>query len=163
MNKLTLAAALGLSAALSMPTMAQSINANVAVQVVLTPVCVMTTPSAVTVNYTSFQGTNAVSANTQGTFDVKCTTSLPYKVGFTNTALPGTPAITKSVSASADNLQLPYTLDLIGTTSGTGTGTTVIPLRVQATINSGLSGTCAGPGGSNCTGTAETHAVYVVY
>lgn len=159
MKKLILAASLAFATMLSLSAFAAGNDTkNVSVNVSLTPVCTMTTPSAISVPYTSFQGTTAVSGASEGAFTVKCTTSLPYKVGFDSNP---TPAVTKNVAANSNNLQLGYDLDLTGTAAGNGTGTTAINLNVRATIAANQSGTCAS--GAGCTGTAETHAVYVVY
>jgi spore coat protein U-like protein len=157
-KNLIISALSAIAAVVSLGAQAANVNDNVSVNVSLTPVCTMTTPSAISVAYTSFQTGTAVSGAGQGTFTVKCTTNLPYKVGFDAGA---TPAVTKTVAAAANNLQLGYDLDLVGTADGTGTGTTGISLRVRATIGANQSGTCAV--GAGCTGTAENHAVYVVY
>ena len=159
MNKLALAVALGLTALISAPAFAAgSATDNVSVSINLTPICQITTPGALTFNYTSFQSGAATASG--GAFTVKCTTSLPYKVGFTATPLPGTPDLTKPVAAAGANMNLAYDLALSGTTSGTGTGNTAISLSVTGTMAGGQSGTCAT--GAGCTA-SESHAVYIVY
>ena len=155
MKKLALAVVLGLTALVSTPTFAANQTDNVSVSINLTPICQITTPGALTFNYTSFQ--TGAQAATGGAFTIKCTTSLPYKVGFDSTA---TPATTKTVTAAASNLQLGYSLGLSGSTTGTGTGATAISLSVTGSMSSGQSGDCAT--GAGCTA-SENQAVYVVY
>lgn len=154
MKKLVIALLAGLAALVTLPSAAANATDNVTVTINLTPICQITTPGALTFNYTSFAG---AAAATGGAFTIKCTTSLPYKVGFDSTAAPAT---TKTVAAAASNLQLAYDLGLSGTTTGTGTGNTAISLSVTGSMAAGQSGTCAV--GAGCTAN-ETHAVYVVY
>jgi spore coat protein U-like protein len=140
--------------AMSSSFAASPISDNVSVTVNLTSACTMTTPTAINVTYTSF-GPQVASTASEGTFNVKCTNTLPYKVGFTNAT---TPAVTKPVAASANNNQLTYQLSL-ASGSGTGNGSDQAN-RVIATVDPTQSGTCAT---GSCTGTAETHTVYVAY
>lgn len=154
MKKLALAALLGLSAIVTAPAMAANATDNVSVSITLTPKCEITTPTALNFAYTSFQ--TGAAAATGGAFTIKCTTSLPYKLGFDSTA---TPATTKSVAAAATNMQLAYTLGLSAST-GTGTGTTAINVNVTGSMPGNQSGTCATTAG--CT-MSESQAIYVVY
>ena len=155
MNKLIVAAALGFAAlTTSMSSLAASATDNVTVTINLTPVCLITTPGGLTFDYTSF---GSAATATGGAFTVKCTNSLPYKVGFDATAAPAT---TKAVSASASSLDLAYSLGLSGTTTGTGDGTAK-NLSVTGTMGANQSGTCAV--GAGCSSSTEVHAIYVVY
>src|SRR5437588_8526657 len=129
MKKLILAAVLGTFALLGAPSYASNATDNVSVGINLTPICPTRRSSALTFNYTSFQA--GASTASGGAFTIKCTTSLPYKVGFDST---DTPVTTKSVSANASNLQLGYSLGLSGTTTGTGTCTTAISLSVTGSM-----------------------------
>jgi hypothetical protein len=155
MNKLILATMLGAAALVSAPSFAANATDNVSVAINLTPICQITTPGALTFNYQSFQSGAATA--TGGAFTIKCTTSLPYKVGFDSTATPATP---QTVTAAASNLQLGYSLGLSGSTTGTGTGATAISLSVTGSMASGQSGDCAT--GAGCTA-SENQAVFVVY
>ena len=154
MKKLHLAVALAVATLSTIPAFAASATADVPVVINLTPVCQITTPGNLTFTYVSFQ--TGISTGVGGAFTIRCTTSLPYKVGFDATAAP----LTKTVAASAANLQLGYGLGLSGTTTGSGTGLTAIALSVTGTMAAGQSGTCAT--GAGCTAT-ENNAVYVVY
>lgn len=157
MKKLALAAALAVLASLSAPSVfAGSVSENVSVTVNLLSACKMSVPSGITINYTSF-GAAVASTATEGTFTVNCTDGLTYNIGF-DTATP--PATTKAVTAAAANNNLTYTLSLDSST-GTGAGGTVRNHRVIATVAAGQAGgTCAA---ASCSGTAETHTVYVAY
>ncbi|MGE4239680.1 spore coat protein U domain-containing protein [Ramlibacter sp.] len=155
MKHVALAVALGFSALLTAPAFAANETKDVTVTINLTPKCEISTPGALTFAYDSFQ--TGASTATGGAFTVKCTNSLPFKVGFDSTATPST---TKTVAAGASNLQLGYSLGLSGTPTGTGNGTTAVNLSVTGTMGAGQSGTCAT--GTGCTSN-ETHALYVVY
>jgi hypothetical protein len=156
MKKLILVSALGLAAILSGPAQAASDSATVAVTINLTSKCVFGAIAPVVFNYTSFQATAATA--TGGTFNMKCTNNLPYKVGFTNAA---TPATTDAVTDNAVNLA--YTLGLSATT-GTGSGVDQA-YSVTGTMALGQSGNCATLGGActNSAATNKTRTVYVVY
>ena len=155
MKKLILAIAALVTAFSMSSAFAANDNKDLTVTINLAPKCEMTTPNALVFNYTSFAA--ALVNATGGDFTIRCTTDLPYKVGFDATA---TPATTKNVAAAAGNLQLAYDLGLSGTTTGNGTGLTAIDLSVTGTMAANQSGTCANPAG--CTAN-QTHTIYVVY
>ncbi|HSV46031.1 MAG TPA: hypothetical protein VLJ58_09595 [Ramlibacter sp.] len=171
MKRLFLAAALGLAGlVLGSAQAAVTATGTFDVNITLTPKCEINTTNTATgaavshlnLSYTSFQ-----LADTTGStnFGVRCTTSLPYSVSISN------PTQLDSV------LALNYTLNLTnsatyasGSTgsiaSQTGTGLTAQTYYVHATIASGQSGTCAGPGGTTCSNSAaadKTHTVTVTY
>jgi spore coat protein U-like protein len=75
-------------AILASPVQAATDSASVAVTINLTSKCVFGTIAPVVFNYTSFQTTLATA--TGGTFNMKCTNTMPYKIGFTNVATPAT-------------------------------------------------------------------------
>jgi hypothetical protein len=156
MKKLILVSALGLAAILSGPAQAASDSASVNVTINLTSKCVFGTMNAVVFNYTSFQATAATA--TGGTFNMKCTNNLGYKIGFTNTA---NPAATDAVTDDAVNLA--YTLGLSATT-GTGSGVDQA-YTVTGTMALGQSGNCSTVGGActNSAATNKTRTLYVVY
>jgi spore coat protein U-like protein len=153
MKKLILVAALGL-ATLGMNTAnAASANGNFDVTINLTSVCVLGTVAPVAFTYTSF---GAAATGTGGGFNVKCTNSLPFSVGFTNAV---TPAATETVTDAAVNLQ--YQLGLSAAT-GTGTGADVA-FSVTGSMAANQAGTCA-TGTCNNSGSAnKQRTLYVVY
>ena len=156
MKKISLFAVLAsMVLAMSSSFAAGAINDSVNITVTLNSACTMSTPSAISVTYTSFGAAVASTASDGGAFNVKCTNSLPYNIGF-DTATP--PATTKSVAASAANNQLAYQLSLVSS-SGTGNGANQAN-RVIATVTGNQAGTCAT---GTCAGTAEQHTVYVAY
>jgi len=154
MKKLILVSVLGLAAILSGPAQAASDSASVTVTINLTSKCVIGTVAPVVFNYTSFQA--AAATATGGTFNMKCTNTMPYKIGFTNAP---TPVTTDAVTDDAVNLA--YTLGLSATT-GTGSGVDQA-YTVTGTMALGQAGTCLT---ASCTNTAATNKVrtlYVVY
>lgn len=156
MKKLFDSGALALAFILGVPAQAATDSATVTVTINLTSKCVFGTMNAVVFNYTSFQTTAATS--TGGTFNIKCTNTLPYKIGFTNGA---TPATTEVVNDNA--LNLGYTLGL-SATIGTGSGVDQAYI-VSGTMAAAQSGTCAIAGGActNSTATNKTRTIYVAY
>lgn len=154
MKKLILVIALGFSAILSAPAMAANDSATVNVTINLTSKCVFGAIAPVAFTYTSFQA--AASTATGGTFNMKCTNTMPYKIGFTNTA---TPAATDAVTDDAVNLA--YTLGLSATT-GTGTGVDQA-YTVTGTMALGQAGTCLTAACTNTAATNKTRTIYVVY
>ena len=155
MKKLILVIALGLSAILSVaPAQAANDSATVNVTINLTSKCVFGTIAPVAFTYTSFQGT--ASTATGGTFNMKCTNTMPYKIGFTNTA---TPATTDAVTDDAVNLA--YTLGLSATT-GTGSGVDQA-YTVTGTMAAAQAGTCLTAACTNTAATNKTRTIYVVY
>ncbi|WP_411878435.1 spore coat protein U domain-containing protein [Polaromonas sp. YR568] len=156
MKKIILVTALAFAAILSAPAQAANDSSTVAVTINLTSKCVFGAVAPVVFSYTSFQTTAATASG--GTFNMKCTNTLPYKVGFTNAP---TPAIADAVTDDAVNLA--YSLGLSATT-GTGTGVDQA-YTVTGTMALGQSGNCAALGGA-CVNTAATNknrTIYVVY
>jgi len=147
---------LGVFASVSLSTsvvQAASDSASVTVTINLTSKCVFGAVAPVVFNYTSFGA--AVTA-TGGAFNMKCTNTMPYKLGFTNTP---TPAVSESVTDDAVNLA--YTLGLSATT-GTGSGVDQA-YAITGSMALGQAGTCLT---GSCTNTAATNKVrtlYVVY
>jgi spore coat protein U-like protein len=121
------------------------------VTVNLTSKCSLSTPADVAFTYTSFQ--TGASTATGGGFTVTCTNTLPYTLGFTNTA---TPASTASGTFTATNLN--YSLGL-SATSGTGSGVAQ-SFQITGSMASGQAGTCAQ---STCSDTDATKTLYVVW
>ena len=155
MKKLILVIALGLSPILSVaPAQAANESATVNVTINLTSKCVFGTIAPVAFTYTSFQGT--ASTATGGTFNMKCTNTMPYKIGFTNAALP---AINDVVTDDAVNLA--YTLGLSATT-GTGSGVDQA-YTVTGTMAAAQAGTCLSATCDNNSATNKTRTIYVVY
>lgn len=97
-------------------------------------------PGNITFNYTSFQATAAAASTS---FDVRCTSALPYTMSLDTT--------------SATLLGLTYTLSVpTGTYIGTG-----VPqiYSISGSIAAGQAGTCAT---ATCTGT-DTHTLTISY
>ncbi len=154
--KLILVAAFGISSLVTAPVQAANDSATVNVTINLTSKCVFGAIAPVAFSYTSFQATAATS--TGGTFNVKCTNTLPYKIGFSAAA---TPASTDAVTDAAVNLA--YTLSMSAAT-GTGSGVDQA-YTVSGSMASAQAGTCVTAGGA-CTNSGSannTRTVYVVY
>lgn len=154
MKKLILVVALGLTNLAIAPAQAASDSASVNVTINLTSKCVFGAVAPVAFTYTSFQTTAATA--TGGTFNMKCTNSMPYKIGFDATAAP---AATQTTTDTAVNL--PYTLGLSATT-GTGSGVDQA-YTVSGTIPLGLAGTCLTATCTNAAATNNVRTLYVVY
>jgi hypothetical protein len=154
MKKLILVITLGFAAILSAPAQAANDSATVNVTINLTSKCVFGAIAPVAFTYTSFQA--SASTATGGTFNMKCTNTMPYKIGFTNTA---TPAATDAVTDDAVNLA--YTLGLSATT-GTGSGVDQA-YTVTGTMALGQAGTCLTAACTNTAATNKTRTIYVVY
>jgi spore coat protein U-like protein len=154
MKKLLISAALAAVSIVAAPVQAATDTASVAVTINLTSKCVFGAVAPVAFTYTSFQTTAATA--TGGTFNMKCTNTMPYKIGFTNVA---TPATTDAVTDNAVNLA--YTLGLSATT-GTGTGVDQA-YTVTGTMALGQGGTCLTASCTNTAATNRTRTIYVVY
>ena len=153
MNKLLLVTALGLASLGLSSAHAASANGNFDVTINLTSVCVLGTIAPVAFTYTSF---GSAATGSGGGFNVKCTNTLPFKVGFTNAA---TPAVTETVTDAAVNLQ--YTLGLSAAT-GVGTGADVA-FSVTGTMPANQAGTCATGTCTNASSANKQRTLYVVY
>jgi hypothetical protein len=138
----------------ALPARAANDSGSVTVTINLTSKCVFGTIAPVVFTYTSFQA--ALASATGGTFNMKCTNSMPYKIGFTNTA---TPAATEATTDNA--LNLAYVLGLSATT-GTGSGIDQ-PYAVTGTMALGQGGTCLTASCTNTSATNKVRTVYVVY
>lgn len=112
------------------------------VSVITTNSCqIYSPPGNITLNYTSFQVTQATATTTYG---VRCTDALPY---------------TMSLDATSGTIVgLPYTLAL-SAPSGTGTGNLVQTYTITGTIAGGMAGTCAT---ATCSG-SQTRTLTVTY
>jgi hypothetical protein len=128
-----------------------SAGTNVPVQIVLTPVCAITAPSTIVVNYTAF----AASANSSQSGSVQCTNSRPYKLSWSNTV----DTQTTSGTVTATGLGITYTLDITAGAAATGDGTAKA-FTVKATTTGNEAGTCAT--GNTCSATDNT-LLYVHY
>ncbi|HUR87597.1 MAG TPA: hypothetical protein VMZ74_00790 [Ramlibacter sp.] len=128
-----------------------STGTNVPVQIVLTPVCAITAPSTIVVNYTAF----AASANASQNGSVKCTNSRGFKLSWSNTV----DTQTTSGTVTATGLGITYTLDITAGATGTGDGTAQA-FTVKATTTGNEAGTCAT--GNTCSATDNT-VLYVHY
>jgi hypothetical protein len=154
MKKIILITALAFAAILSAPAQAANDSASATVSINLTSKCVFGAVAPVVFSYTSFQTTAATA--TGGTFNMKCTNTMPYKVGFTNAV---TPAVTDVVTDDAVNLA--YTLGLSATT-GTGSGVDQA-YTVTGTMALGQGGTCLTASCANTAATNKNRTIYVVY
>jgi hypothetical protein len=154
MKKRILAIILGLAAVLSAPVHAANDSASFTVTINLTSKCVFGTIAPMVFAYTSFQATLA--SATGGTFNMKCTNSMPYKIGFTNAP---TPAVTDAVTDDAVNLA--YTL---GLSAATGTGSGVDQAySISGSMALGQAGTCLTASCTNASATNRVRTLYVVY
>jgi len=154
MKKLILVAALAASA-IGMNTAANAATASGTFDVTinLTSVCVLGTVAPVAFTYTSF---GSAATGTGGGFNVKCTNTLPFKIGFTNAA---TPAVSETVTDQA--VSLAYTL---GLSAATGTGTGVDQsFSVTGTMAANQAGTCATGTCTNSASTNKQRTLYVSY
>ncbi|WP_411877496.1 spore coat protein U domain-containing protein [Polaromonas sp. YR568] len=154
MKKFFAGSVMALAGLLASPAQAANDSASVSVTINLTSKCVFGTIAPVVFAYTSFQATLANA--TGGTFNMKCTNTMPYKIGFTNAA---TPATTEATTDNAVNLA--YTLGLSATT-GTGSGVDQ-PYTVTGTMALGQGGTCLTASCTNTAATNKVRTVYVVY
>jgi hypothetical protein len=154
MKNLILVAALGLIAIFSAPAQAANDSASVTVTINLTSKCVFGTVAPVVFAYTSFQAALATASG--GTFNMKCTNTMPYKMGFTNAP---TPAVSDAVTDDAVNLA--YTLGLSATT-GTGSGVDQA-YSVSGSMALGQAGTCLTAACTNAAATNKVRTLYVVY
>lgn len=149
--KLILVAAFGITSLVTAPVQAANDSATVNVTVALTSKCVIGAVGALAFTYTSF---GAAATATGGAFNMKCTNTMPYKIGFDTAA---TPVATLAVTDTATNLA--YTLGLSAVT-GTGSGIDQA-YSVTGTMASGQAGTCLTASCTNGAGVAST--LYVVY
>ncbi len=138
---------------LTFPAQAASDSTSVTVTINLTSKCVFGAVAPVVFNYTSFGA--AVTA-TGGAFNMKCTNTMPYKLGFTNAP---TPAVNDSVTDDAVNLD--YTLGLSAAT-GTGSGLDQA-YAITGSMALGQAGTCLTGSCTNAAATNKVRTLYVVY
>lgn len=154
MKKIISVIALAFVSLLTAPAQAASDSASVTVTITLTSKCVFGTVAPVVFAYTSFQTTAATA--TGGTFNMKCTNTMPYNIGFTNVAVPATTELTTD-----DFVNLAYTLGLSATT-GTGTGANQA-YTVTGTMALGQVGTCLSASCTNSTASNNTRTLYISY
>ena len=119
---------------------AATAQASFPVQINVDPACLISSPTDLTFNYTSFRITALIGTST---FHIRCNSSLPYALSLDLT----------SVTDAATNLA--YTLAL-SAASGTGTGANQL-ITVTGTMAAGQSGTCVGPAATVCTNTLSTN------
>ena len=154
MKKLILASALALVSLFTAPAQAANDSSTLTVTINLTSKCIFGAIAPVVFTYTSFQAT--VANATGGAFNMKCTSTMPYKIGFTNAP---TPAPADAVTDDAVNLA--YTLGLSAAT-GTGSGVDQV-YTVSGSMALGQAGTCLTATCVNTAATNKTRTVYVVY
>lgn len=154
MKKIILAATFAISGMLMDPVQAASDSATVTVNITLTSKCVFGAASPLVFSYTSFQA--AAATATGGTFNMKCTNTMPYKLGFTNAPAPATTETTTD-----DFVNLAYTLGLSAST-GVGSGVDQA-YNVTGTMALGQAGTCLTASCTNGVATNKVRTLYVVY
>lgn len=120
---------------------------NFDVGVTLTPKCEITTPSAMTISYTSFQTGPSTGTSTA---NVRCTNTLGYEL-----------TLDTATAVTDTDTNLDYTLSLSAAT-GTGTGINQL-VTVTGTMASGQSGTCATASCTNTSSTNKQHTLTVTY
>lgn len=141
-------AALAVMSAAAPVQAATAVSGSFAVNVALTSVCTIGTPSAVAFTYSSFQV--AASNSTGGQFTVKCTSGLTPTLSYTGTPAGGTMTAAGGTFTATG---LTYTLG-IGTTAGAAVGTAgavavsagtgnTQTYYVNGTMAAAQSGTCA--------------------
>ncbi|MDO8778785.1 MAG: hypothetical protein Q7K57_60715 [Burkholderiaceae bacterium] len=153
MKKLFLLGVLTCASLLAVPSQAGSDSASVTVTINLTSKCVFGTVAPVVFNYTSF---GAAATATGGTFNMKCTNTMPYKLGFTNAPTPAA-----SDSVTDDAVDLAYTLNLSATT-GAGSGVDQA-YTVTGSMAPGQAGTCLTGSCTNAGAINKVRTLYVVY
>ena len=138
MKKIALVAAIAAALVSSFSVQAADVNGGFNVQINLTSVCQIMTPSIgqLTMNYTSFGA--AASGNT--TFGVRCTTGLPYTVSLDAASTVDNNGF--GTQTAGTNTGLAYSLGVDGG-GRTGTGLTVITHTITGNIAAGLPGSCA--------------------
>lgn len=154
MRKIISAAVLAVVGLLGVPAIAASDSTPVTVNITLTSKCVFGAVAPVVFAYSSFQA--AAATATGGTFNMKCTNTMPYSIGFTNAA---SPAATDAVTDDAVNLA--YSLGLSATT-GAGNGSDQA-YAVTGSMALGQAGTCLTASCTNSAATNKTRTLYVVY
>jgi|LakMenEpi03Aug12_release.lakeMendotaPanAssembly.Ray.scaffolds.fasta_scaffold196786_4 spore coat protein U-like protein len=142
MKKLALAAALAMTAIITVPSQAATATGNFDVAITLTSACVYAKTSDVAFSYTSFQ-VAAQAQTTSGGFTVRCTNTLPY-----------TMALDAAGSYTDQATNLAYTLAL-SSAGATGNGSAQT-YSVTGSIAGGQGGNCATAGGV-CVNTASTN------
>lgn len=142
MKKLALAAALALTAIITVPSQAATATGNFDVNITLTSSCIYAKTSDVAFAYTSFQ-TTAATQTTAGGFTVRCTNTLPY-----------TMALDAAGSYTDQATNLAYTLAL-SAAGATGNGSAQA-FSVTGSIAANQGGNCATAGGV-CVNTASTN------
>lgn len=151
MKKFAFASALALTSLFTVSAQAVNDSASVPVTVNLTSKCIFGTVPTLAFVYTSFQ---TLPAAPTSLFQMKCTNTLAYTVGFTIGAAPA--ATDLGIVDAATNLT--YSLAL-SSTVGPGTGIDK-PYTITGTMLGGQSGTCLT---ATCSGTNAARTVYVWY
>ncbi|MFC5520711.1 hypothetical protein [Polaromonas jejuensis] len=155
MKKLLTLLALALISVATLPVQAATATGNFDVTVNLTPKCeITTTPGNLSVNYTSFQTTDATNSTD---FAVRCTNTLGYSMALSST--------------SGTLVGLDYTLairnagDTANASTGTGAGTTATSYKIKATVAKDQSGTCstAQTSPTVCTATDSARTLTITY
>ena len=141
MKKIALIAAMAAALASSFSAQAASVNGAFNVVLNLTSACEITTaPGQITINYTSFQ-TGPATGNT--TFDVRCTTNLPYNLSL------GTASTTEGAGfgsqTAGSTTALNYDLTVTDGVTRVGNGLTGRTHTITGTAAADQSGTCALP------------------
>src|SRR5262245_21887168 len=161
MKKLAVAvAAVGAVALSSGVANAATNNSTFNVNITLTSVCTVTSPTNVVFTYTSG---GALANATGGSYSVTCTNTLPYNVSLQSGTGGAYPGLSPSISVLDNALNVTYQLTTTGpTTAGGGTGNGAAQnYVVGGTIAAGQQGTCAT---ATCTqGTNNVHTLWVNY
>lgn len=152
MTKLALSSIAAVTMLAATVPSAQALTAtsgNFNVNISLTPSCSVSTPAAINLTYTSFQGTAATGSSG---FTVTCTNTLPY-----------TPSVSGAATTD-DAVNLAYTLGFTAPVGG-GTGNGAAQAyTVDASIASGQSGTCSATAGcTNAAATNQVHTLTITY
>lgn len=144
----TIAAAAMFAAIAPVAQATTATTGNFNVDITLTSACTVTTPAALALSYTSFQGAAATATSP---FNIACTNTLPYTVAVSGAA------------TTDDAVNLAYSLAItapVGGGAGTGAAQAY---SVGATIASGQAGTCVAGSCTNAAATNNGHTVTITY
>ena len=127
------------------------------VDINLTPSCTLTTPTAVTINYTGSATSGSMTSSTPSSTDITCTSGLTYTV-----ALLTSPGLVAPVFPVTDSVvQIAYTLAL-GAPTGGGTGTAIAQTyTITPSAAANQAGACAGAAVAGvCPNTGSTNNAF---
>lgn len=150
-----LSASLSLAGLAALPSHAATATGNFDVVINLTSSCrLTTTPSNITLSYTSFQATAPTPATTS--IAVQCTNTLPYSmdIGTATSTMAGVNLAYTLAIRNADD-----TADIAGLPTQQIAGAAPTSYLIKATMTAGQQGTCAS---ATCSGTA-TRTLTITY